>query len=132
MSESALDIGKFYERLDAKRLSMNLSWRELAASIEASPSTFSRLKEGRRPDVDTFAKLLAWLGESAEEFLHKVKKPETDVDRAVGNVTAHLKAGGSLSADVSDALRGVLQAAQKVLEDQEQLKAAMQLLQAKI
>lgn len=75
-----LDVGQLLARLDRKRRSQNLSWRDVSAKTKTSPSTFSRLKEGRRPDVDTFGKLVSWLGEPAEEFFSKpeVKKMTLD------------------------------------------------------
>ncbi|CAL9610423.1 helix-turn-helix domain-containing protein [Nocardiopsis dassonvillei] len=64
-----LDVEALYAALDAQRRSKDLSWRQLAKEIGVSPSLLSRLSNGLRPDVDSFATLVNWLGVPAEQFL---------------------------------------------------------------
>lgn len=63
------DSVRFYEAVEQRRQDEKLSWRQLASQLSLSPSTFSRMGQGRRPDVDTFVKLLAWLQRPAEDFM---------------------------------------------------------------
>lgn len=46
-----------------------MSWRQLARDRGLSPSTFTRLANGHRSDVDAFAVLVGWLGQPAERFI---------------------------------------------------------------
>lgn len=69
MARTTLDIGAFHAALDAKRQSIGWSWRNLAFALALSPSTFTRIASGRRPDVDTFVALLRWLDAPAERFM---------------------------------------------------------------
>ena len=63
------DAAGFFRSVEFRRQKEGLSWRELARKLELSPSTFSRLAQGRRPDVETFVRLLAWLEMPAESFM---------------------------------------------------------------
>jgi len=64
-----LDGDRFFRAVDRRRADEGLSWRELARRMELSASTLSRLARGRTPDLDTFLRLVAWLGEPAETFV---------------------------------------------------------------
>ena len=61
MSTYLLDVEELYRRLDAQRQQHGLRWRDLAALVDVSPSTFSRMHDGRRPDADALVTLLVWL-----------------------------------------------------------------------
>jgi transcriptional regulator with XRE-family HTH domain len=68
MSKERLNTGALYASLDAQRGSRGLSWRQLAKEVGVSPSTMTRLANGQRPDVDSFAALVRWLGQPADSF----------------------------------------------------------------
>ena len=61
MSAYQLDVPEFRRRLDARRQERGLTWRQLAEQVDVSPSTFSRLADGKRPDADALITLLVWL-----------------------------------------------------------------------
>lgn len=61
MSAYQLDVPELYAHLDHKRAQAGRSWRDLAAELDLSSSTFSRLKDGHRPDADALVTLIAWL-----------------------------------------------------------------------
>lgn len=67
--EVYVDIAALYEALDRVRRPKELSWRQLAGELQISPSTLSRMGDGHRPDITTFAKIVTWLGEPAETFI---------------------------------------------------------------
>jgi len=50
-----LDVQALYDALDQQRRSKKLSWRQLAGEAGVSPSTLSRMTQGKRPDVDSLA-----------------------------------------------------------------------------
>jgi hypothetical protein len=45
-----------------------------------SPSTFTRMARGCRPDVDTFATLVRWLGVSADVFMTPAPASSDEAD----------------------------------------------------
>jgi transcriptional regulator with XRE-family HTH domain len=65
----------FYAALDRARRARDLSWRQVASEAGVSPSTLTRLGNGLRPDIDSFAKLVQWLNCSADPFLGVAPAP---------------------------------------------------------
>lgn len=82
MAKTSIDVPLLYSTLDAARAERALSWRSLAKEIGVSPSLLSRLANGLKPDTDSFATLVEWLGMSAETFFvsgdpsAKARQPE--------------------------------------------------------
>ena len=68
MSGNKLNLGALVAALDAKRRAEGISWREVADQAKVSASTLTRLQQDRKPDIDTFAALVEWLGAPADEF----------------------------------------------------------------
>lgn len=61
MTAYLLDVPELRRRLETRRREQGLTWRQLADLVDVSPSTFSRMAEGRRPDADALVSLLVWL-----------------------------------------------------------------------
>jgi transcriptional regulator with XRE-family HTH domain len=77
-----MNVQGLYAALDAVRGSRGLSWRQLAREVGVSPSTFSRIANGQKPDVDAFVALVRWLKVPAERFMiddEQVDKEEPDL-----------------------------------------------------
>ena len=55
--------------LDAARANRHLMWKDVAAQTGINPSTFTRLKQHRGVDLDTYAKCCQWLGVSLDKFV---------------------------------------------------------------
>src|SRR4051812_16049395 len=77
-SHSHVDVAALYAALEAEKDTRGMSWRQLARDCQLSPSTFTRMANGLRPDVDAFAGLVRWLGQPAEAFM------TTDPDTTAG------------------------------------------------
>jgi transcriptional regulator with XRE-family HTH domain len=69
MAEAKLDMDALMAALDAERKAHDISWRELARQAKVSPSSLTRMQQGKNPDVNTFASLLEWLAMPAERFM---------------------------------------------------------------
>jgi transcriptional regulator with XRE-family HTH domain len=52
--------GDFQAALDIIRQSRGLDWKRVAAEAGVSASTLTRMKQGKRPDVDTLYALASW------------------------------------------------------------------------
>lgn len=61
MSLYCLDVAELHARIDQKRAAWGLSWRELARTLDLTPSTLTRLRAGGRPDADALMTVLVWL-----------------------------------------------------------------------
>lgn len=117
MAEAQLDVDALYGALDQKRQRQKLSWRQVAAEAGVSPSTFSRMTQGKRPDVDSFARLVNWLGVSADRFLlpdqgRRGKKS----GEVLSEISAFLRASKDLSPKSVEALEDIIRAAYEHLK----------------
>jgi transcriptional regulator with XRE-family HTH domain len=110
MPETTVDVEALYAALDNKRRAHGTSWREIARQLEVSPSTFSRMAQGRRPDVDTFATLLRWLGMPAESFMRGTKAT-ADAEEPVAMVSSYLRSARNVTAEDAEALEDIFRAA---------------------
>ncbi|WP_346536966.1 helix-turn-helix transcriptional regulator [Micromonospora sp. DPT] len=57
-----LDPDSLYVAIDRQRRKRRMQWREAAREAGVSPSTLTRIGQGKRPDADGLVRLLAWLG----------------------------------------------------------------------
>jgi transcriptional regulator with XRE-family HTH domain len=107
------DDAVFFEALERRRQTEGLSWRQLGRQLGLSPSTFSRLARGKRPDVETFIKLLAWLDVPAATFMRggpMTSSRSADKDTLAVIATA-LQSDPSIPRDAAGALEQLLRVA---------------------
>jgi transcriptional regulator with XRE-family HTH domain len=69
VANASIDVIALHGALDAAREAKELSWRQLAKLLDVSPSTMSRLANGKNPDVEAFATMVRWLEVPAEKFM---------------------------------------------------------------
>ncbi|HEX2033978.1 MAG TPA: hypothetical protein VHS99_07325 [Chloroflexota bacterium] len=119
MPETTVDVAALYAALDQKRQAASLSWREVAAQLGLSPSTFTRMAQGHRPDVDTFATLLHWLGMPAEPFMRSSSAPRAEPE-PLAMISSYLRAAKNLRPEDAEALEDIIQAAYRRLARQPQ------------
>lgn len=117
-AEAHLDVAALYAALDQKRRKLGLSWRQLAKSAGVSPSTLTRMGQGKRPDVDSFAGLISWLEVSAEKFLRSSKEPgrRRRTPEVMSEISALLRADRQLSSASAQALEEIVRAAYERLK----------------
>ena len=113
---ATVDVGALYAALDQKRKHKSLTWRGLAKVTGTSPSTFTRMAAGNRPDVDTFMTLCSWLGVPAEEFKRGGYAAE-DQDNTLTLISTHLRASRELSPRGTKAMEEIIRAAYEQLKE---------------
>ena len=102
------DAKAFYMALDAERRSRQQTWKQVANEAQVSASTLTRMAQGRRPDVDSLAALVAWSGLSADAFvLDDQAKPEPG---ALAMISTYLKSDPHLTPEAADALDELVKA----------------------
>ena len=113
----AFDAAAFYAALDSARAERELTWKGVSKETGVSASTFTRMAQGRRPDVDSMAALLAWSGLSADDFVRdrRVEPAEPDT---LAQITAYLRADRTLSPRAADAIEKVLRATYEHLKEE--------------
>lgn len=115
MPETTVNVDALYSALDTKRRSLDASWREIARELDVSPSTFSRMAHGRRPDVDTFATLLRWLNVDADVFMLSEDTHDAEEPDPVVMVSTYLRSAKNISDADARALEDIFGAAYKRL-----------------
>jgi transcriptional regulator with XRE-family HTH domain len=118
VAQSRLDVVALHAALDRERHERGgLSWRQVAQQTGVGASTLSRLAQGHRPDVDSFAALVHWLGLPAEDFLrHPTEERPPAATPATEAVASLLRANKNLDPDSADAISSILQAAMRLAE----------------
>lgn len=113
---SFLDIEQLAALLRTKRAGRSL--REVAQEIsEVSPSTLSRIENGKMPDMDTFLRVCDWLHVSPEEFIKGTDDPEREEVSPLERIEAYLRADQVLDPETADALSKVIRAAYKAASE---------------
>lgn len=112
MPETTVDVEALYAALDSKRKASESSWRDVARELDVSASTFSRMAQGRRPDVDAFATLLRWLGMPAETFMRPTSgTDEASREEPVAMISSYLRSAKNVTAEDAEALEDIFRAA---------------------
>ncbi|MCW5318677.1 helix-turn-helix domain-containing protein [Nostoc sp. KVJ3] len=75
--------------------------RQVAAEMNISAATLSRVEAGKQPDLESFTKICAWLGINPGEFLgyteHEEKETASKPSQNQTVMLAHFKAGKTMS-----------------------------------
>jgi transcriptional regulator with XRE-family HTH domain len=90
----------------------------MALGVGVSPSTLTRLGKGKRPDVDSFAALVHWLGVPSERFLRPDESKAAGKADVMAVISTHLRAQRDLTPEGAKALEDILRAAYKTLRKQ--------------
>ena len=107
MPNVEFEAARFYQALDSTRTARRLNWKQVADKSGVSASTLTRLAQGKRPDVDSMAALVAWSGLSADQFVGGQREhPE-----ALSQITSLLSSDSRLNAESRDAMIGMVTAA---------------------
>jgi transcriptional regulator with XRE-family HTH domain len=111
-----VNVAALYSALDSKREAERLSWREVARETGVNHSTFTRLSQGKRPDVDTFMTLTGWIGLSPDRFVEG-DEPAVVEEETVAVISTYLRADRSLKPKSARAIESVLRAAYEQLAE---------------
>lgn len=106
------DSEAFFSSLNSTRLSRRLTWKEVASQTGVQASTFSRMSDGKNPDVNGLAALLTWSGLKAEDFIPSSTGTEAN---SLARAVAHLRADPNLQTKDSEVLVNILNAAYETL-----------------
>lgn len=115
-----IDVARFADAVRGKRGKMGV--RAASEAIgDVSPSTLSRIEQGRLPDLDTYMKLCRWLGVTPTHFALTVAG-DTDDEKAPPvplpeQFVMHLKADQTLKPETRQALATLIEMAYAAAED---------------
>lgn len=106
-----IDVSALYGALDSRRSARGLSWRALAKEMRLSPSVFTRLAQGRSPDLGSYIQMTGWLNVGLEKFVVGQRPKETPSEETVTAIAAHLRADESLKPQSAKAIEKIVRAA---------------------
>ena len=109
MPETTVDVDALYAALDNKRKTHGTSWREIARQLDVSPSTFSRMAQGRRPDVDTLRRCCA--GSACRESFMRGTSASPATEEPVAMVSSYLRSARNVTPEDAEALEDIFRAA---------------------
>lgn len=107
------DADAFYAALDGVRHRRELNWKQVAAESGVSASTLTRMAQGKRPDVDGLAALVAWSGLDADAYLRSADEQRSEQE-PLAMISTYLRGDRNLSPEAASALEQVI----KVTYDQ--------------
>ena len=102
------DAEAFFSALDAERRSRRQTWKRVAEDARVSASTLTRMAQGRRPDVDSMAALIAWSGLSADAFVRDTQAMPGPSSLSV--ISASLKSDPHLTPEAAEVLDELMKA----------------------
>ncbi len=102
------------ERLRRARKQRSLSLREVADSIDVSPSTLSRVERGAQPDLETVNKLIDWLELDRNAVFHSAPTNAKDTTK---QVEVLLRADKNLDPRTAKALASIFKTAYREMTD---------------
>ncbi len=114
MPRGQFDVEAFYAALDSQRQSRRMNWKQVAQKSGVSASTLTRMAQGKRPDVDSMAALVAWSGLSADSFVKGEGEVCSESD-PLAQIVGHLRADPNLDAVATSAIEAVIKAAYEKL-----------------
>jgi transcriptional regulator with XRE-family HTH domain len=92
------DAEAFYEALARVVEARKMRWRQVGKETGVTPSTLTRMGQGRRPDAASLAALSAWAGLNPADFVATPRKYPPRSDDAV-NANPLVAIAGLLRAD---------------------------------
>lgn len=110
----SVDPAAIYATLDHERQSRDISWRELARQAGVSPSTLSRMAQGRPPSVEGLVQLADWAGCSLDELVGRSSRMENEM-AAPTAIASYLRSRKELTPEGVEALEAIVQAAYEKL-----------------
>ena len=106
MAPGAFDVGAFYAALDSQRSAKGMTWKDVSYESKVGQSTFTRLSQGKRPDVDSLALLLSWSGLDSALFI-----PRSGEVEPLAQISANLRADRHLTPEGAKALEEIMRIA---------------------
>ena len=110
------DGDAFFAALDAERQARRCSWRQVAEECGISASTLSRMSQGKHPDVNGLAALVAWSGLEVDRFVKRAVTRQEPKPMAV--ISSCLHADPHLSEEAAVAIDQMVRAAYRSMASQ--------------
>lgn len=116
-----IDVDAIYAALDQERRSRNdMSWRQVAAEADVSPSTLSRMAQGHAPSLEGLVKLADWAGCSVDDLVGRGSQRFARDVAPPTAISSYLRTRKELSPKGVAALEAIIQAAYDSLRSEDE------------
>jgi transcriptional regulator with XRE-family HTH domain len=106
MSKTQFDLKGFHRALNEKREEKGYSWKRISDLTGLSPSTLTRMGQGRKPDIDGLVSLASWAKLDLSNF-YRAETANRSNRESLNEIRALLKADAKLKprdVEILDAL----------------------------
>ncbi len=110
-ARGSFDADGFFAALDGQRQALSYTWKKVAAEAGVSASTLTRMAQGKRPDVDSLAKLAVWGKLDVDDFVRADTDRTADSAEPLAMISTYLRGDRNLSPEAARALDEVIKAA---------------------
>lgn len=117
--ERSFDSDGFFAALDAARVSRGVHWKTVASEAGVSASTLTRMSQGRRPDVDSFAALTSWAALDPDVFFKSPLDEWTPSSQPLAEISVLLRRDPNLSTAAAAALDELVKATYERLRERD-------------
>jgi transcriptional regulator with XRE-family HTH domain len=117
MAQKLVHVDALIAALDSERKAKGLSWRQLARAARVSPSTLTRMQQGKSPDVNTFSALTTWLDIPAERFYAEQPHPPAPREDPMAVISTLLRGKKKMNPRALTALQELVNAAFKLSKE---------------
>jgi transcriptional regulator with XRE-family HTH domain len=111
--DRAFDNQAFFAALDSERISRGMHWKAVASEAGVSASTLTRIGQGRRPDLDSFAALTSWAGLDPDAFFRRAGEEQGS---PLSEISLLLRRDPNLSPDAATAIDELVKATYERLQ----------------
>ena len=112
------DTTTYFQALESTVKSRGLRWKDVSQQTGISPSTLSRMSQGKGPDSSSLASLAAWSGLNPADFVQMEARPAGP--EPLARVTTLLRHDPRLSPAAADMLDQLIRSAYERLADRSQ------------
>jgi transcriptional regulator with XRE-family HTH domain len=98
----------FYGAIATTVKARHQTWRQVSKDTGVSPSTLTRMAQGRRPDAASLAALAAWAGLNPADYVSLRNKPKTAEPLVA--ISRLLRADQNLKPGAAKALQDIIEA----------------------
>ena len=117
VKRARFDGDAFYAALDGERQARQCTWKQVADECGISASTLSRMSQGKHPDANGLAALVAWSGLDMDRFVRNAAFKEEPEPLAV--ISSCLRSDPRLNEEAAVALDTMVKAAYRSMRNTE-------------
>jgi transcriptional regulator with XRE-family HTH domain len=114
-NKQEFDAAGFYAALERAVRARKVTWKEVGAETGVSPTTLTRMGQGRRPDAASLAALSAWAGINPANYVPVVRRHTSE--QTLERVALLFRQDAQLSDDARQKLEHIVESAYNALKD---------------